>query len=131
MSWARRSRCLLLRPASIVIDRLSSMLRQSLLISALALTCGAFALDDAKIVNRLEEKAKAVSEKIVELAKAGKLPSTDEGVELLKRLVDELAEVRRELRETKTRLDGVEAKVKEPAAKTKPSTQDLGKLTLS
>lgn len=46
---------------------------------------------------RLEEKARVITEKLGELALSGKLPTSEEAIELMRRMLDEMSAIRRQM----------------------------------
>ncbi|CAN5515847.1 hypothetical protein BH11ARM1_BH11ARM1_06320 [soil metagenome] len=75
------------------------MIRTSLVILALGLPLLALSQTTPGQVEAkaLEVRAEAVTKKIGELATSGKLPTSEEGIVLLRKLVDELSEIRERL----------------------------------
>ncbi|HSI72639.1 MAG TPA: hypothetical protein VK934_05640, partial [Fimbriimonas sp.] len=69
-----------------------------LLAVSLSLAAAQSSQDKKAEANMLAKKAEAVTKKIGELASTGKLPTSDEGIELLRKLVDELSEIKDRLK---------------------------------
>jgi hypothetical protein len=93
---------------------------RSLLTLALALSCALSIAqsEPEKEVAALRSKAEVATKAIGELASSGKLTTSDEAVQQLKRLVDELQTIR-------TRLDAIEAKFSGKPVQPKPSPSTI------
>lgn len=65
-------------------------------------------LEAKRAKNRaLEEKARLITSSIGDLAKSGKLPTDDEGIALMRKMVEELAGIREELKHQDVEIDAL------------------------
>lgn len=76
----------------------------------------------------LEERATSVAAAMGDLAKGGKIPTTDEAIELLKAMVQEMAQIRDELKRISEEVEGIKGWIEGQAEALPIMAQDISDL---